>query len=70
VDYLIQSVFSKQDHKLDTKSKISEEEFINNILQDPTTPAVYKKRILQALNEKYLENSVQGKAYTILNTTL
>jgi hypothetical protein len=23
---------------------------------------------LQALNEKYLENSVQGKAYTILNT--
>ena len=68
VDYLIQSVFSKQDHKLDTKSKISEEEFINNILQDPTTPAVYKKRILQALNEKYLENSVQGKAYTILNT--
>jgi hypothetical protein len=68
VDYLIQSVLSKQDHKLDTKSKISEEEFINNILQDPTTPAVYKKRILQALNEKYLENSVQGKAYTILNT--
>lgn len=68
VDYLIQSVFSKQDHKQDTKSKISEEEFINNILQDPTTPAVYKKRILQALNEKYLENSVHGKAYTILNT--
>ena len=68
VDYLIQSVLSKQDHKLDTKSKISEEEFINNILQDPTTPAEYKKRILQALNEKYLENSVQGKAYTILNT--
>lgn len=68
VDYLIQSVFSKQDHKLDIKRKISEEEFINNILQDPTTPAVYKKRILQALNEKYLENSVHGKAYTILNT--
>ncbi|CAC5367561.1 unnamed protein product [Mytilus coruscus] len=50
----IDKAISKQNTESKTSRTVLNEELLNDILQDPTTPAVYKRRILQALNEKYL----------------
>lgn len=54
LERVINKAISEQNTDSKSNRKVSNEELLNDILQDPTTPAVYKKRILQALNEKYL----------------